>query len=79
MAEWKFNLQGSKGSTDITASINEGGLQNMVDVINAQTAVTGITASLNDDNRSITLLDDQNGFITIKDLEIDVTISRLTA
>ena len=71
MAEWKFNLQGSKGSTDITASINEGGLQNMVDVINAQTAVTGITASLNDDNRSITLLDDQNGFITIKDLEID--------
>ena len=46
MEEWSLELSGSIGSKTIKASINEGGLQNMVDAINAATAETGTAASL---------------------------------
>ena len=71
MEEWSLELSGSIGSKTITASINEGGLQNMVDAINAATAETGTAASLNADGTSITLLDDMNGDITIKNIQIE--------
>ena len=71
MEEWSLELSGSIGSKTIKASINEGGLQNMVDAINAATAETGTAASLNADGTSITLLDDMNGDITIKNIQIE--------
>ena len=71
MEEWSLELSGSIGSKIITASINEGGLQNMVDAINAATAETGTAASLNADGTSITLIDDMNGDITIKNIQIE--------
>jgi len=71
MEEWSLELSGSIGSKTITASINEGGLQNMVDAINAVTAETGTAASLNADGTSITLVDDMNGDITIKNIQIE--------
>ena len=71
MEEWSLELSGSIGSKTITASINEGGLQNMVDAINAATAETGTAASLNADGTSITLVDDMNGDITIKNIQIE--------
>jgi len=71
MEKWSFALTGSKGSVDISASINEGGLQNMVDAINLASAQTGIQATLNADGKTISLLDDMNGKITIKGVEIE--------
>ena len=71
MEEWSLELSGSIGSKTIKASINEGGLQNMVDAINAATAETGTAASLNADGTSITLIDDMNGDITIKNIQIE--------
>ena len=71
MEEWSLELSGSIGSKTITALINEGGLQNMVDAINAVTAETGTAASLNADGTSITLVDDMNGDITIKNIQIE--------
>ena len=71
MEEWSLELSGSIGSKTIKASINEGGLQNMVDAINAATAETGTAASLNSDGTSITLIDDMNGDITIKNIQIE--------
>ena len=71
MEKWSLELSGSIGSKTISASINEGGLQNMVDAINAVTAETGTAASLNADGTSITLVDDMNGDITIKNIQIE--------
>jgi len=71
MEKWSFALTGSKGSVDITASINEGGLQNMVDAINLASAQTGVQATLNADGKTISLLDEMNGKITIKGVEIE--------
>ena len=71
MEQWSLELSGSIGSKTITASINEGGLQNMVDAINAATAETGTAASLNADGTSITLLDDMHGDITMKNIQIE--------
>ena len=70
MTAWSFNLSGSQGSVDITASIAEGGLQNMLDAINAASADTGITATLASDGKTIALLDQMNGFIRVADVQI---------
>jgi flagellar hook-associated protein 3 FlgL len=71
MTEWSFNLSGSQGSVDIAASIAEGGLQNMVDAINAASADTGITATLASDGKTIALLDQMNGLIRVTDVQIE--------
>ena len=71
MEEWSFSLSGSKGSVEISASINEGGLQDLVDAINLTSVNTGIEASLNSDGRTISLLDDLNGRITVKNIQIE--------
>ena len=71
MEAWSFSLSGSKGSVDISASINEGGLQNLVDAINLTSVNTGIEATLNSDGRTISLLDDLNGRITVKNIQIE--------
>ena len=71
MTEWSFNLSGSQGSLDIAASIAEGGLQNMVDAINAASADTGITATLASDGKTVALLDEMNGLIRVTDVQIE--------
>jgi len=71
MEEWSFDLHGSLGSANISASINEGGLQNLVDAINAVSAQTGTTAMVSPDGFSIALQDDQNGNITIRNVQIE--------
>jgi flagellar hook-associated protein 3 FlgL len=71
LEKWTLDLSGSAGSANITASINEGGLQTMVDAINAASSATGTTASLDSGGKSMTLLDANNGVITIKNVEID--------
>jgi len=71
MEKWSFALSGSKGSVDISASINEGGLQSLVDAMNLASAQTGIQATLNSDGRTISLLDEMNGRILIKDVQIE--------
>jgi flagellar hook-associated protein 3 FlgL len=71
MTEWSFNLSGSQGSVDIAASIAEGGLQNMVDAINAASADTGITATLASDGKTVALLDEMNGLIRVTDVQIE--------
>ena len=71
MEEWSFSLSGSKGLVEISASINEGGLQNLVDAINLTSVKTGIEATLNSDGRTISLLDDLNGRITVKNIQIE--------
>lgn len=71
MEAWSFSLSGSKGSVEISASINEGGLQNLVDAINLTSVNTGIEATLNSDGRTISLLDDLNGRITVKNIQIE--------
>jgi flagellar hook-associated protein 3 FlgL len=71
MENWSFALSGSKGSVDISASINEGGLQSLVDAMNLASAQTGIQATLNSDGRTISLLDEMNGRILIKDVQIE--------
>ena len=43
--DWEF------GTKTITALVNEGGLQNMVDAINSASSETGTTASLNADGK----------------------------
>ncbi len=69
--EFSMELTGSVGTKTITALVNEGGLQNMVDAINSATSETGTTASLNADGKTITLLDDMNGNITIENIQIE--------
>ena len=69
--DWSFHLSGSNGSANINSSISEGGLDIMVDAINAASAETGVTATLNDDGKSIYLLDKMNGFIRVADLEVE--------
>ena len=71
MEEWSFSLSGSKGLVEISASINEGGLQNLVDAINLVSSQTGIEATLNSDGRTISLLDDLNGRIMVKNIQIE--------
>jgi flagellar hook-associated protein 3 FlgL len=71
MEEWSLDLTGSLGSKTITASINEGGLQNLVDAINAASNETGTTAVLGSDGKSIGLQDDMNGNITIENIQIE--------
>ena len=69
--EFSMELTGSIGTKTITALVNEGGLQNMVDAINSASSETGTTASLNADGKTITLLDDMNGNITIENIQIE--------
>lgn len=71
MEQWSIDLTGSLGSKTITASINEGGLQNLVDAINAASNETGTTAVLLPDGESIGLQDDMNGNITIENIQIE--------
>ena len=69
--EFSMELTGSIGTKTVTALVNEGGLQNMVDAINSASSETGTTASLNADGKTITLLDDMNGDITIENIQIE--------
>ena len=71
LEKWSLDLSGSIGSKTITASINEGGLQNIVDAINAATAETGTAATLNADGASITLQEDMKGDME-GDMEVDI-------
>ena len=71
MEEFSMELTGSFGTKTISALVNEGGLQNMVDAINSSSSETGTSASLNADGKTITLLDTMNGNITIENIQIE--------
>ena len=71
MEEFSMELTGSIGTKTVTALVNEGGLQNMVDAINTVSSSTGTTATLNSDGTTITLLDSMNGNITIENIQIE--------
>ena len=71
MEEFSMELTGSIGTKTVTALVNEGGLQNMVDAINTVSSATGTTATLNSDGTTITLLDSMNGNITIENIQIE--------
>ena len=71
MEEFSMELTGSIGTKTISALVNEGGLQNMVDAINSSSSETGTSASLNADGKTITLLDTMNGNITIENIQIE--------
>ena len=71
MEEFSMELTGSIGTKTISALINEGGLQNMVDAINSSSSETGTSASLNADGKTITLLDAMNGNITVENIQIE--------
>ena len=71
MEEFSMELTGSIGTKTISALVNEGGLQNMVDAINSSSSETGTSASLNADGKTITLLDAMNGNITVENIQIE--------
>ena len=65
-----FTLSGSGGSARISAQIIDGSPSALMTAINAQTAATGITATVNATDGSLVLTDRDNGTISIKDYEV---------
>jgi flagellar hook-associated protein 3 FlgL len=65
-----FTLSGSGGSAQISAQIIDGSPTALMTAINAQTAATGITATVNATDGSLVLTDRDNGTISIKDYEV---------
>ena len=66
-----FNLNGQ----DISANVTTGDLGNMVNAINDQSGTTGITATLSNDGKSMTLLQDTGEDISIKDFNSSAATS----
>jgi flagellar hook-associated protein 3 FlgL len=65
-----FTLSGTLGSAQISAQIIDGSPAALMTAINAQTAATGITATVNATDGSLVLSDRDNGTISIKDYEV---------
>jgi flagellar hook-associated protein 3 FlgL len=65
-----FTLSGSGGSAQISAQIIDGSPTALMTAINAQTAATGITATVNATDGSLVLTDRDSGTISIKDYEV---------
>ena len=68
---WSFTLTGSKGAKTINTTISEGKLSDVVNKINAETANTGISASLDSSTGRITLTETQSRQIKIDNVEIE--------
>ena len=68
---WSFTLTGSKGAKTINTTISEGKLTDVVNKINAETANTGISASLDSSTGRITLTETQSRQIKIDNVEIE--------
>ncbi len=68
---WSFTLTGSKGASTISTTISEGKLSDVVNKINAETANTGISASLDSSTGRITLTETQSRQIKIDNVEIE--------
>ncbi len=70
--KWSFNLTGSQGKTSISVEMASGKLNDtIVPAINATTATTGITASINSETGAVVLKDTYGGEIIVGDVEID--------
>ena len=69
--DWSFTLTGSKGSKVISTTISEGKFSDVVSKINAETANTGISASLDSATGRITLTETQSRDIIINNIQID--------
>ncbi len=69
--KWTFTITGSKGSKLISTTISEGKYSDVVDKINAETANTGISASLDNATGRITLTENQSREIKITNIEIE--------
>ena len=68
---WTFTLQGSKGAKLISTTISEGKYSDVVDKINAETANTGISATLDNASGRITLTESQSREIKLTNIEIE--------
>ena len=66
-----FNLNGQ----DISANVTTGDLGNLVNAINDQSGTTGITATLSNDGKSLSLLQDNGEDISIKDFNSSAATS----
>ncbi len=69
--KWTFTITGSKGSKLISTTISEGKYSDVVDKINAETANTGISASLDNATGRITLTENQSREIKVTNIEIE--------
>lgn len=65
---WSMTLTGPSGSAQISAEISYGAVSPMVDAINAQTAQTGITATVSADGLEILLSSPEGTAMSISDI-----------
>ena len=68
---WSFTLTGSKGAKTISATVSEGKLSDVVTKINAETANTGISATLDSSTGRITLTETQSRQIKLDNIQIE--------
>ena len=68
---WSFTLTGSKGAKTISATVSEGKLNDVVTKINAETANTGISATLDSSTGRITLTETQSRQIKLDNIQIE--------
>ena len=66
-----FNLTGADGTAAIEASLAEGKYTDFIDQVNAQTHLTGVTASLDAVTGRVQLVDSANDVIVLNDLQIE--------
>ena len=67
---WSFEIIGSLGSENIDIEIVGDNPTEIVDKINLYVNSTGVTASLNEDGKTILLTDSKNGPLEIKNLSV---------
>lgn len=65
---WSFQLQGPTGAVEIAADISYGALDPMVEAINAQTALTGVSASISADGTELMLQSDPGTSFAIENI-----------
>jgi flagellar hook-associated protein 3 FlgL len=70
LQNWTFKLEGSAGTSSVTASVSDQNLQGFVDEINAVSVQTGISAVLENDG-TVTLTDASSGEIKMSEINIE--------
>ena len=68
---WELDVSGSLGSAQVTAVLSEGNEQKFADAVNAQSDLTGVSASFDQFTGRIMLTDLQAGEIMVENLEIE--------
>lgn len=68
---WELDVSGSLGSARVTAVLSEGNEQKFADAVNAQSDLTGVSASFDQFTGRIILTDLEAGEIMVENLEIE--------